>query len=227
MEDDRVAGGVQGTDLDPYSALGPRLVGVVDANAVLSSVENDCRKGFRSRLLRMTAFGMTVLYAADHVYTEVYEKLPKIAKSSPVALADLRAHFEECYLPILRFVTVSATDIVDPQVLAITDPDDVPTGQLAKLVGPCVVFSEDKHLRAPGLAPKEWRKAAKSAVDLAEAKVGQTAASGMIILPGWGATSLIKFVGRQLGMSPWLVGGLAAAGVTLMLMDPDRRTRAG
>jgi hypothetical protein len=38
-------------------------------------------------------------------------------------------------------------------VLAITDPDDVPTGQLAKLIALCAVFSEDKHPRKPGLAP--------------------------------------------------------------------------
>jgi hypothetical protein len=50
--------------------------------------------------------------------------------------------------------------LADPQVLAITDPDDVPTGQFAKLIGPCVVFSEDKHLRKPALAPPAWREAA-------------------------------------------------------------------
>ena len=44
--------------------------------------------------------------------------------------------------------------------IAITDPDDVPTGQLAKLIAPCVVFSEDKHLSKPGLAPPAWRDAA-------------------------------------------------------------------
>jgi hypothetical protein len=227
MTDDRVAGGVQGTDLDPYSALGPRLVGVVDSNAVLSSVENDCRNGYRSRLLRMTAFGRAILYAADHVYSEVYEHLPTIAKSSPVPLTKLRAHFEEHYLPVLRFVTISATGVVDPQVLAITDPDDVPTGQLAKLVGPCVVFSDDKHLRKPGFAPRDWRKAAKGAVDLTEGIGKQNVAGGLAIAPGRGAVSLSKFLGRQLRMSPWLVGGLAAASVALMLTNPDRRTRFG
>lgn len=54
--------------------------------------------------------------------------------------------------------------------MAITDPDDVPTGKLAKLIAPCVVFSEDKHLRRPGLAPNRWRDVAKAGVDLVEAK---------------------------------------------------------
>src|SRR5450759_4187972 len=110
--------------LDPYCSLRPRLVGVVDTNALLSSVDNDCRyPGRRSRLLRMTDEETAVLYAADHVYGEVYRRLPKIARSSPAPLATLRTRFEEEYLPAMRFVTVSTMEIADPQVLAIMDPD--------------------------------------------------------------------------------------------------------
>ncbi len=72
-----------------------------------------------------------------------------------VPLDALRERFEAEYLPALRYVTVDTAAIADPQVLAITDPDDVPMGQLAKLIAPCVVFSEDRHLRKPGLAPPE------------------------------------------------------------------------
>jgi hypothetical protein len=141
--------------LDPYSSGSPRVLGVVDANALLSSVDNDCRKGpyWRSRLLRMTDRGTAALYMTDQVYGEVYSKLSRIAICSPVPLDVLRTRFEETYLPVVRLVTVEAGNIVDPQVLAITDPDDVPTGQLAKLIAPCVVFSEDRHLRVPGFAP--------------------------------------------------------------------------
>ncbi len=31
--------------LDPYCSLNPWFLGVVDANAILSSVDNDCRRG--------------------------------------------------------------------------------------------------------------------------------------------------------------------------------------
>lgn len=57
----------------------------------------------------------------------------------------LQDRFEAEYLPVLRYVTVDTAAVADPQVLAITNPDDVPAGQLAKLIAPCVVFSEDKH----------------------------------------------------------------------------------
>jgi hypothetical protein len=147
------------TRLDPYCSGGRRFLGVVDANALLSCVGNDCRKGpyWRSGLLRMTDRDTAALYASDHIYGEVYEHLPRIARWSKVPTKVLRARFEEKYLPVLRFVTADTSDIADPQVLAITDPDDVPSGQLAKLIVPCVVFSEDRHLRKPGLAPEDWR----------------------------------------------------------------------
>lgn len=74
---------------DPFGNPTHRTVGIVDANAILSSVDNDCRNNRNSRLLRSTAFNSTTLYAADHVWEEIYRRLPKIAKSSPVPLAAL------------------------------------------------------------------------------------------------------------------------------------------
>ena len=93
--------------LDPYCSSGPQFLGLPDANALLSSIDNDCRKGWRSRLLRMAHSGTATLYAPDHVYGEVYEKLPRLARFSPVPLGDLRTCFEEKYLPAMRFVSVS------------------------------------------------------------------------------------------------------------------------
>ena len=99
MEYQQVTDLVASMRLDPYCSLAPRFLGVVDANAILSSVDNDCRKGphWRSRLLRMASGGTAVLYAPDHVYGEVYRRMPKIARSSPVPLAVLRERFEAEY----------------------------------------------------------------------------------------------------------------------------------
>ncbi|SRR5271166_287073 len=215
--------------LDPYCSLTPRFLGVVDANAILSSVDNDCRKGpyWRSRLLRMTSGRTAVLYAPDHIYTEVYRRLPRIARSSAVPLETLRARFEAQYLPALRYVTVDATRVADPQVLAITDPDDVPTGQLAKLIAPCIVFSEDRHLRNPGLAPPEWREAAQFAVDLVEGITGQRVTGGLAAIPFRGGAELIMFLGRKTGIPPWIIGGIMAAGAVLVLKSPQRRQAIG
>jgi hypothetical protein len=229
MEYQQVAETVASMRLDPYCSLAPRFLGVVDANAILSSVDNDCRKGphWRSRLLRMASGGTAVLYVPDHVYGEVYRRMPKIARSSPVPLAVLRERFEAEYLPVLRYVTVDTAAIADPQVLAITDPDDVPTGQLAKLIAPCVVFSDDKHLRKPGLAPLAWREAAQFGVDLVEGVTGQRITGNLATLPFRGGAELVAFLGRKTGVSPWVIGGIVAAGAALVLTSPQRRQAIG
>ncbi|MGJ5826007.1 hypothetical protein [Streptomyces ossamyceticus] len=226
MTDDQVAPLARRTPLDPYSSSAPHLVGIVDTNALLSSIENDCRKGFRSRLLRMSDDGTATLYAADHVLDETYERLPRIAKSSPVPLEALYAHFEAEYLPALRFVTMSDVDGPDEQVLAITDTDDVPTGWLAKLIAPCVVFSDDRHLKKPGFAPKDWQRAAKSVLDIAEGVRGQAVTVNAAALPARGAVGVVKLLGRQTGISPWAIGAVVLGGGALLLKQPDRRKAA-
>lgn len=229
MTNDQFAPLARPKPLDPYSSSAPHLVGIVDTNVLLTSVDNDCRneaQGRRSRLLLMSDSGDVVLYAADHVLDEMYEHLPTIAKSSPVPLATLRAYFEAEYLPVLRFVTVSETDAPDPQVIAITDPDDVPTGRLAKLIAPCVVFSDDIHLKRPGFAPKRWLDMAKAAVDVTDGHQGQVALMNAAVLPVRGAAGLLSFAGRKVNVSPWILGGLVLGAGTLLLQKPERRKAA-
>lgn len=227
MTDDQRARIKRSKPLDPYSGGTPHLIGIVDTNTLLSSVDNDCRhEGWSSRIRRMTASGATVLYAADHVLEEVYEHLPRIAESSPVPLATLRARFEDEYLPALRFVAVSDADAPDPQVLAITDPDDVPTGKLAKLIAPCVVFSDDKHLKMPGFAPKRWLDAAEAAVNVAEGFRKQTVTMNAAALPIRSMAGLITFSGRKVGISPWVLAGVVLGAGALLLKKPERRKTA-
>ncbi|MYS22837.1 hypothetical protein GA0115240_144896 [Streptomyces sp. DvalAA-14] len=229
MMDDQLAPLARPRSLDPYSSSAPHLAAIVDTNVLLSSVDNDCRnaaQGRRSRLLLMSDCGDIVLYAADHVLDEMYEHLPTIAKSSPVPLATLRAYFEAEYLPVLRFVTVSETDAPDSQVLAITDPDDVPTGRLAKLITPCVVFSDDIHLKRPGFAPRRWLDMAKAAVDFTDGHQGQVTLMNAAALPLRGVAGLLSFAGRKVNVSPWILGGLVLGAGALLLQKPERRKAA-
>ena len=112
-------------------------------------------------------------------------------------------------------------------MLAITDPDDVPTGQLAKLIAPCVVFSEDKHLRKPSFAPPAWREAAQFGVNLVEGVTGQQITGNLATLPFRGGVELVAFLGRKTGISPWVIGGIVAAGAALVLTSPQRRQAIG
>ena len=227
IESEQPVAAARSLRLGPYCSLRPRFLGLPDANAVLSSVDNDCRNGWRSRLLRMTEGGTAALYAPSHVYWEIYRRLPRLASFSPVPLADLRRHFEDEYLPLMRFVQLSDGDVADPQVLAISDPDDVPLGQLAKLIAPCVVFSEDKSLRRPGLASPDWRLTADSAVDLADSASERQATGVVAAAPGWAAVELIRFLGRRTGISSWLLGAATVGGAIVVLRKPERRQAVG
>lgn len=212
---------------DPYGHATHQTVGIVDADAILSSVDNDCRNDRNSRLLRSTAFDSTTLFAADHVWEEIYRKLPKIAKTSPAPLADLRARFETRYLPAMRFVTMSAEDEPHPRVLAIIHLNDRPTGQLALLIAPVIVYSEDKHLRRPGFAPPDWRAAAGYTAVVAEAAGQERVTAMAMFLPVVGVWSGSGALGRWLGVPRWLPGAslvvVLSLGAYRLLLDPARR----
>ena len=89
------------------------------------------------------------------------------------------------------------------------------------------MFSEDKHLREPGLAPPAWREAAQFGVDLVEGVTGQRITGNLATLPFRGGAELIAFLGRKTGISPWIIGGIAAAGATYVLTSPQRRQAVG
>lgn len=216
---------------DPYCGPLPRTVAIVDADALLSSIDNDCRNpGRRSRMLRSTHLDNTILFASDHVFEEVYEKLPKIARSSPVPLADLRRRLEAGYMPKIRFVDVSMPEPLDPRVLEVVDVADRPTANLAMQIAPVIVFSGDRHLRDPGFAPPAWRDAAAATASVAEAAGKQVAVSQAVGLPLAAAWSGSGAIATKVEVSPALfrVGLIVLGGFALywLLVDPDQRAAA-
>lgn len=229
MTDEQTAAGTGYRRLDPYCSRPTQLVAIVDTNALFSCLAHDVRSGRESRLRRMTTWHTSVLYAPDHVYDEVYEHLADLSGTTGLPVDRLRACFEEDYLPLIRFVEVAADEVAvlaDPQIMAITDPDDVPTGVLAKMISPCLVFSVDKHLRRPGFAAPNWLTLAGHAVDVAEGSSRQNAADGLLAAPGYAAVGLVRLAGRKLNVSPFvIVGGLVLV-AGLFLADARRRATA-
>jgi hypothetical protein len=105
--------------------------------------------------------------------------------------------------------------------------DDVPTGQLAKLIAPCVVFSEHRHLRKLGLAPPTWRDAVQFAVDLARGVTGQRITGNLATLPfrrepKWSRSSAGRRASRR-GSS----AAPTAAAAAYVLRSPQRRQAVG
>jgi hypothetical protein len=184
---------------DPYSRGVPKFLAIVDTDALLSSVDNHARSDRPSRIARLAQSCRVRVFAADHVYGEVYSGFHKIAKSNLCSTAQLRAAFEEEYLPYIRWVTVDPTrpglDDRVRVVLAI-DSTDAPTAQLASRVGPRLVPSGDRSLRSPGFARDAWRPAAGSAISMVDAEATTEGVAGLVGMPAAGVALRRDLRGR-------------------------------
>jgi len=217
---------VEPSVLDPYSTGSPRYVTVADADALLSSVENHCRRGRRSRILRLATSGTTRVFLEDHVYGEAYRGLPKLARSSPVPESTLRACFEDEYLPALTWVQRDSDILSDPRVGLVTDETDVPTAELASLIAPCVVLSGDRHLRVPGIAAEDWRAVAGHGTDVDRA-VGEQ--QGIVMVVGSPALVVVAGVnlGERVGVPWWVTLLFMGFGAAAVARSPERRRWIG
>jgi hypothetical protein len=201
-----------------------RLVAVVDTDVILANLIHQARATVTPRLLRAASDGTVRLFAANHVYFETYDKLSEVAADTGLDVATLRELFEEEHLPLITFVNMSGEF---SGRVPVTDAKDVPTAALADLISPCVLFSRDRHLRDPGLAPPNWLEVAGAAVHAGELDRRERGLGITIYAPSASVTLLIRWVARRLGVSPWLVAGGLGAWMYAVLRDPKRRRAAG
>jgi len=175
--------------------------------------------------LHAAQVGTLRLYAADHVYQETYEKLPRIAKAARVSPAVVRQVFEQEMLPLICFVSVPTgpPSCAEVAAVALRDPDDVPTAELVVLLAPCLALSGDADLRDSGLASPSLLAATEAVEQLAAAEGGfmlmglATYTAGAL---AWGSA---RGASRLLKIPPWLVAtGVVALGIAA-LAARDRR----
>jgi predicted nucleic acid-binding protein len=211
--------------VDRWFPNNPRTIAVVDTDALLSSIDNDCRSGRDSSIVQMSRFGTVRLYAADHVYDELHHKLPKFVRPD-VALEQLEQRLDS-YLQLISFVDVpEGHDLQrEAQVAAVTDESDVPTAVLATLLAPCVVLSGDKHLRRPGFAPDEWRPVARSGRDVADGDTHVLGVSLAVVGPSAGLVLAGRWTAAKLEMPSWVPLAILAGGALAYLGSPVRRRR--
>jgi hypothetical protein len=121
-----------------------------------------------------------------------------------------------------------------PSADNVTDPDDVPHAQLARLVAPSGVFSHDKHLRQPGYAPTDratYDSRVAHIYAVARFRETQTQVAVGINAAGVTVSAVVRGSARRLGISTtW--AGLALAIVVVavaatLLRPPERRHKAG
>lgn len=209
--------------LDPYTSGELKFVTVLDADAILSSVDYQCRNGFRPRLPRLAGSRSSAVFAEDHVYGEVYRGLRKFSALTGIPEETMRGCWEDDYLPDIRWVETDGNGLTDARVAEVTDATDRPTAVLASLIAPCLVLAEDKSLRRPGYAPDRWRDAAGHGTNLIAGIELQT--GGTLLIGGPPAGIIVGGVklGEKVGI-PWWGSVLIMAGIVyLILRSPDRR----
>jgi hypothetical protein len=139
------------------------------------------------------------------------------------------------FLPRIRFVDLPAghtpADLRAVKVAAM-DPTDLPTAQLALMLAPCHVYSLDKHLRIPGLAPRtrpDLDSVIAASFKLSSADVVVASGGFALNLSAAGVAGGVKSLAVRLDGPVWTVAvlGVLAVGVLTgwALSSHDRRIR--
>jgi predicted nucleic acid-binding protein len=219
-----------GTPLEDL-VFGPEVL-VADTNVVFLDACAMLTSGRASDLLRSIDLGAVVGVITEQTFWELGWNSAPVARAHKIDHDGLRAVVTTEYLS--RFPVVAGiprdSEHWMPTADEVTDPDDVPHAQLAKLISASAVYSHDRHLRRPGLAPAtrddyDVRIANLSMVS--DRRASEWAASIGINLVGTGTTAAVTWGASRLNANPRLLwGGLAvvsAAAAWYALASPERR----
>ncbi len=115
-------------------------------------------------MLSSARAGAVGLFASSHIYEEFYERASSQERRG-FATGQILDLFERSYLPRIRFVDVAGLPL-ETRALAVheADPDDLPTAQLALLLAPCHVYTDDRDLTEAGFGQeRNWLSLVRSA----------------------------------------------------------------
>jgi hypothetical protein len=178
-------------------------------------------------LLRAAREGAVKLFAASHVLEEVREKAPTQERRG-VDAGEMLELFERTYLPEVRFVDVSGIGIARRAVaVAEADPDDLATAQLALLLAPCHVYTDDPDLIDAGFGQgRNWLGLVQSAqrameVDRAALMIAELAKAA------WGRTKPWLARNARESTAGEVLVGVGIGFALLMLLPPVAQARLG
>lgn len=186
---------------------------VVDTNVLLADVAHVVRTGKTSFLLGSGEWPIAHLFATERVRGEVEEHLPEHAEQVGLDAGEVKGVWRERYLPVIRFVHLDG-DTRDERVAALVarHERDKPTGLLAELLAPCLVFSRDKDLLDTGIARRDWVTLSSAGHDVAQLQAIYTGgAFGTLIVGamGWEVGSGVVAAAKAAPLPTLLVSGAA------------------
>ena len=208
---------------------------VVDADVLHRNIDYCLRKGWNPSLLDSastdyTLFTGVVLFATARVQEEVESQLEEIAARREVAREDVVGVWNEVFLPRVRFVEISESDVEDPRIEEVRTlhDADAATAALAVLLAPCIVLTDNrKHFAPLGLRDTPTDTIALDAHELSRY---YRSANLMMIVPTItgamaieGSKKIVSMIGREATALIALV--LLGAAVVLWRSEPDGQLR--
>lgn len=187
---------------------------VVDTNVLLADCAHVVRSGKRSFLLASGELPIAHLFASERVREEVEKHLPAHAERAGLDREEVIEVWRERYLPAIRFVDLDG-DAKDDRVakLVARHVNDKPTGLLAELLAPCLVFSRDRDLLDTGIARREWVTLSSAGQDVAQLQAiytGGMFGTLLVGVTGWEVGSAVVAAAKAFPLPTLLVGGAAA-----------------
>jgi len=206
---------------------------VADTDALLGDA---CAEvlGERSRILNAIDASTAVVVMSERSFHELGWMSAKAARGQGVKEGLLRSVIERRYLPRIPVVCTSSVGQVHwmPSVEDVSDPDDIPHVQVARLCSARVIYSHDRHLRSPGFAPRTRQIYVQRITALGHVTEGrqvETGAGFALGAVGLGADRLITGAAAGLGSRKGTLWALVtAAGIATAVSTwraDARRTR--
>jgi len=209
--------------------LWDRFPVVVDTNVVLADCAHVVRSGKTSFLLASGELPIARIFATERVRAEVEKYLPGHIEKAGLDPDEAMHVWRERYQQVIRFVDL-AGEARDDRVVALgaRDADDQPTGLLAELLAPCLVFSRDKDLLDTGIAQREWVTLSSAGQDVAELQAiytGGMFGTMVVGVTGWEVGSAVVAAAKAAPLPTLLVGGAAAWFFWRFWWNTDRGAR--
>lgn len=206
--------------------LWDRFPVVLDTNVLLADCAHVVRSGKTSFLLASGELPIARLFATEHVRREVEKYLPGHAEEAGIDAVEAMRVWRESYQRVIRFVDLDG-EARDERVktLAARDIDDRPTGLLAELLAPCLVFSRDRDLLDTGIAQREWVTLSSAGHDVAQLQAiysGGMFGTLLIGVTGWEVGSAVVAAAKSFPLPTLLIGGLAGWCLWRFWWDTER-----
>ena len=162
---------------------GPAPV-IVDTSGIRTGLHVQLSHGSLPACLTAADRGEMHLFMERETFDEIYRKLSKFAGQFGVAEAELRAMFDNDWVPRMRVAALPpdlrAIDARAREVQA-RDATDYASAALAALLSPCILLTGDKDFAALGV--REQNQGRDAIVAAIEVKAGERSVSAVTMVP--------------------------------------------